>query len=108
VRWTEGVDVVRQALPYPAFFERQLPFPRSKRQLLHGFGGGLLRGNYFIRRPGALEASTLERLESVIRECVPRSLVLRRSIDATLSGALAEIAAEASAGDVTRGQWLTR
>lgn len=107
VRWTEGVDVIRQALPYRAFFQRQMPFPQWKHQLFHGFGGELLRCNSFLRGQGALEATTLQRLEGVVRQRIPRSLVLRRSIDATLTSALGELAAEVSPGDVTPGQWLT-
>ena len=107
VRWTEGVDVIRQALPYHAFFQRQLPFPRVKRQLLHGLAGGIMRSNSFLRRPGGADAFTMERLESIIRLRIPSALVLRRTIDPALAGAIAEIAAEVSPADVTPGQWFT-
>jgi len=106
-RWTEGVDVIRQALPYGAFFRRQLPFPRLKRQLLHGFDGAMVRGDRSMRRPAGLEVTTARALEAVVRQRIPPFLALRRSIDAELARAAARAFDEPMLGDVTPGQRLT-
>ena len=106
-RWTEGVDVLRQALPYRAFFEGQRPFPGTKVQLFHGFGGGLVRGVRYLRQPGAGAADSVERLLPIIRGRGSRTLALRRSADPMLVRGVEELVAEVSPRDVTPAQWLT-
>jgi hypothetical protein len=106
-RWTEGTDVLRQALPYRAFFEGQRPFPASKVQLFHGFGGGLLRGVRYMRIPGAQQADTVEKLLTIVRGRGSQTVALRHSAEPLLLRGLSELAAEVSPRDVTSVQWLS-
>lgn len=106
-RWTEGADVLRQALPYRPFFEGRRPFPANKVQLFHGFGGGLMRGVRYLLIPGAREANTVEKLQRVVWGRGARTVALRRPADPLLTRGLTEIAAEVSPRDVTSAQWLT-
>lgn len=106
-RWTEGVDVLRQAQPYRGFFEGQRPFPATKVQLFHGFGGGLLRGVRYLRQPGVREAKSVERLMPIVRGRGSSTLSLLRSPDPMLQRGLEELAAEVSPRDVSVAQWLT-
>jgi hypothetical protein len=106
-RWTEGVEVLRQALPYRAFFEGRRPFPATKVQLFHGFGGGLLRGVRYLRLEGARQARSVEQILEIVRGRGSDTLALRRSADPVLAHGIAELAAEVSPRDVTAAQWLT-
>lgn len=110
-QWTqmsEGMDMFLQAISFQGFFQRKLPFPPIRHQLLHGLGGEITRGFYYTNTTNHdLNARTQPaKAYAAIAKKIPFGLILRRPIEPLLMHVVQRMCDELGNSTTTLAQWL--